>query len=137
MLDRRIGQCHQALCILSHGFRSRFAYREADLPAVVERDRIAVGEGERRRISAALFTANSGLTNALNSCPGPFGTTARTDGGAECQIALAGGLADQAHLSKLFRNLMGESPSAWRRRALAEANGGANDRAPCEDRSHL
>lgn len=40
------------------------------------------------------------------------------------QIALACGLADQAHLSKLFRNLMGESPSAWRRRALAEANAG-------------
>jgi len=31
------------------------------------------------------------------------------------QIAAACGFADQAHLSKLFRNRMGETPSAWRR----------------------
>jgi AraC-like DNA-binding protein len=34
------------------------------------------------------------------------------------QIALACGLADQAHLSKLFRRRVGESPSNWRRRHL-------------------
>jgi AraC-like DNA-binding protein len=34
------------------------------------------------------------------------------------QIALACGLADQAHLSKLFRRRLGESPSTWRRRHL-------------------
>jgi AraC-like DNA-binding protein len=34
------------------------------------------------------------------------------------QIALLCGLADQAHLSKLFRREVGESPSAWRRRNL-------------------
>jgi|AraplaMF_Cvi_mMS_1032046.scaffolds.fasta_scaffold03928_3 AraC-like DNA-binding protein len=32
------------------------------------------------------------------------------------QIALACGLASQAHLSKLFRRWLGETPSAWRRR---------------------
>ncbi|MGH6858693.1 MAG: helix-turn-helix domain-containing protein [Phyllobacterium sp.] len=32
------------------------------------------------------------------------------------QIALLCGLADQAHLSKLFRRMLGQSPSAWRRR---------------------
>jgi len=32
------------------------------------------------------------------------------------QIALASGLADQAHLCKLFRRGVGETPSAWRRR---------------------
>lgn len=32
------------------------------------------------------------------------------------QIALACGLADQAHLSRLFRDATGSSPSAWRRR---------------------
>lgn len=32
------------------------------------------------------------------------------------QIALACGMADQAHLSKLFRREMGEPPNTWRRR---------------------
>lgn len=31
------------------------------------------------------------------------------------QIAIAVGLADQAHLSKLFRRFTGETPRAWRR----------------------
>jgi AraC family transcriptional regulator len=33
-----------------------------------------------------------------------------------CNIALACGLADQAHLTKLFRRHFGETPAAWRRR---------------------
>jgi AraC family transcriptional regulator len=37
------------------------------------------------------------------------------------QIALASGFADQAHLSKQFRRVLGETPSAWRRRNLTEA----------------
>ncbi|MGK9230894.1 AraC family transcriptional regulator [Inquilinus limosus] len=37
------------------------------------------------------------------------------------QIALACGLTSQAHLSKLFRRWLGETPSAWRRRHLTEA----------------
>jgi AraC-like DNA-binding protein len=32
-----------------------------------------------------------------------------------CQIALSCGFADQAHLSKLFRREMGQSPNVWRR----------------------
>jgi AraC family transcriptional regulator len=36
-------------------------------------------------------------------------------------IALACGLADQAHLSKLFRRWIGETPSAWRRRNLSDS----------------
>ena len=44
------------------------------------------------------------------------------------QIALACGMADQAHLSKLFRRTVGETPSAWRRRNRirggAQARGG-------------
>jgi AraC-like DNA-binding protein len=44
------------------------------------------------------------------------------------QIALACGLADQAHLSKLFRNVMGETPSAWRRRNLTVAQAEARRR---------
>jgi AraC-like DNA-binding protein len=40
-------------------------------------------------------------------------------------IALACGLADQAHLSKLFRRWVGETPSAWRRRNLGGSQAGA------------
>ena len=35
-------------------------------------------------------------------------------------IALDCGLADQAHLSRLFRRVVGESPNAWRRARLGE-----------------
>lgn len=35
-------------------------------------------------------------------------------------IALDCGLADQAHLSRLFRRVVGESPRAWRRARLGE-----------------
>lgn len=34
-----------------------------------------------------------------------------------CEIALDCGLADQAHLSRIFRNKTGTTPSAWRRYA--------------------
>ena len=36
------------------------------------------------------------------------------------QIALSCGLADQAHLSKLFRRVFHDTPNAWRRRNLSE-----------------
>src|ERR1700678_4018001 len=35
------------------------------------------------------------------------------------QVAIACGLCDQAHFSKLFRNVIGMNPSAWRRATLA------------------
>jgi AraC family transcriptional regulator len=41
------------------------------------------------------------------------------------QVALASGFADQAHLSKAFRRIVGETPSAWRRRNLTDAQGEA------------
>jgi AraC family transcriptional regulator len=44
------------------------------------------------------------------------------------QIALACGLADQAHLSKLFRSVVGETPSAWRRRNITDAQAEARSR---------
>jgi AraC family transcriptional regulator len=46
------------------------------------------------------------------------------------QIALACGLADQSHLSKLFRNEVGEAPGAWRRRNLTDAQGEARSGRP-------
>ena len=51
-----------------------------------------------------------------------------TTGDSLSQIALACGLADQAHLSKLFRRHIGETPSAWRRRNLTDAEAGARSR---------
>src|SRR5690554_605228 len=33
-----------------------------------------------------------------------------------CQISLACGMCDQAHLTRVFRRLVGDSPMAWRRR---------------------
>jgi AraC-like DNA-binding protein len=43
-------------------------------------------------------------------------------------IALACGLASQAHLSKLFRRWVGEPPSAWRRRNLTDTQAEARHR---------
>ena len=37
------------------------------------------------------------------------------------QIALDCGLADQSHLTRLFRRLVGESPAAWRRARICRA----------------
>jgi AraC family transcriptional regulator len=51
-----------------------------------------------------------------------------TTGDPLSQIALACGLAEQAHLSKLFRRLVGETPNAWRRRNLSDAQGEARSR---------
>jgi AraC family transcriptional regulator len=48
------------------------------------------------------------------------------------QIALACGMADQAHLSKLFRRAVGETPSSWRRRNLTDAHAEAAHRRPID-----
>jgi transcriptional regulator GlxA family with amidase domain len=45
-----------------------------------------------------------------------------TTDGSLSQIALRCGLADQAHLSKLFRRRLHDTPNAWRRRNLTEAH---------------
>ena len=41
------------------------------------------------------------------------------------QIALSCGLADQAHLSKLFRRAFHDTPNAWRRRNLTDSQAAA------------
>jgi AraC-like DNA-binding protein len=43
-------------------------------------------------------------------------------------IAIACGLADQAHLSKLFRLRLGETPNAWRRRNLTDVEAESRSR---------
>jgi AraC family transcriptional regulator len=50
-------------------------------------------------------------------------------------IALACGLADQSHLSKLFRSKLSETPGAWRRRNLSDAQAEARSRRPRASRS--
>jgi hypothetical protein len=45
------------------------------------------------------------------------------------QIALSCGLADQAHLSKLFRRTFHDTPNASRRRNLTEAGDAATNEA--------
>jgi AraC-like DNA-binding protein len=40
-----------------------------------------------------------------------------------CEIATECGLADQAHLSRLFRKLVGETPAAWRKNRIAQTSG--------------
>jgi AraC-like DNA-binding protein len=40
---------------------------------------------------------------------------------AVAEIALACGLADQSHLTKLFRRLVGSTPAVWRREQRAAA----------------
>jgi AraC family transcriptional regulator len=44
------------------------------------------------------------------------------------QIALACGLANQSHLSRLFRRNVGETPLGWRRRCLPDAEAEARSR---------
>lgn len=45
------------------------------------------------------------------------------------QIALDCGLADQAHLSRLFRRVVGESPRTWRRARIGEEHASSTRRA--------
>jgi transcriptional regulator GlxA family with amidase domain len=46
------------------------------------------------------------------------------------QIALACGMADQSHLSRLFRRGVGETPVGWLRRSLPDAEAEARSRRP-------
>ena len=50
-------------------------------------------------------------------------------------IAVGCGLADQAHLSKLFRRWMGETPNAWRRRHFTDTRADLRTRRSIESRA--
>jgi AraC-like DNA-binding protein len=43
------------------------------------------------------------------------------------RVAVACGLCDQAHLCKVFRRLIGMSPSAWRRAILSRRTASPSD----------
>jgi AraC family transcriptional regulator len=43
-----------------------------------------------------------------------------------CQIALACGLCDQSHFTRVFRRVVGESPNAWRRRVTGHIDRSAD-----------
>ncbi len=69
---------------------------------------------------SAAFKATYGVSphNHLIHCRVEHAKKLMLEGNAPlCEIALDCGLADQAHLSRIFRNITGTTPSAWRRYA--------------------
>ncbi len=89
----------------------------------------------RNRDLAALldyseFHFNVAFRNSLGAAPHEFLIRRRIDRAQQlmlstemplCEIAAECGLADQAHLSRLFRKVIGESPAAWRRSRFTPA----------------
>ena len=83
----------------------------------------------RNRELAALvdfseFHFNVAFRNSLGTSPHEFLIRRRIERAQQlmlstdmplCDIAAECGLADQAHLSRLFRKVVGETPAAWRR----------------------
>ena len=83
----------------------------------------------RNRELAALvdfseFHFNVAFRNSLGTSPHEFLIRRRIERAQQlmlstdmplCDIACECGLADQAHLSRLFRKVVGETPAAWRR----------------------
>lgn len=102
---------------------------EARLGGVVRVEDFAAVAGLSPRYFSRAFKVSFGVT------PHAYVTWRRierakalmlqTDEGLS-QIALACGLADQAHLSRLFRQGVGMSPSVWRRAKRAALRGGGS-----------
>jgi AraC family transcriptional regulator len=74
------------------------------------------------------FHFNVAFRNSLGETPHEFVIRRRMDHAQRlmlstdmplCVVATECGLADQAHLSRLFRRVVGESPAAWRRSRMA------------------
>jgi len=70
------------------------------------------------------FHFNVAFRNSVGASPHEFVVRRRIERARQlmlttrmplCDIAAECGLADQAHLSRLFRKLVGETPAAWRR----------------------
>jgi AraC family transcriptional regulator len=91
----------------------------------------------RNRELAALvkfseFHFNVAFRNSLGASPHEFLIRRRIEHAQQlmlstnlplCNIAHECGLADQAHLSRLFRRQVGETPSAWRKSRVGESAG--------------
>jgi transcriptional regulator GlxA family with amidase domain len=70
------------------------------------------------------FHFNVAFRNSLGASPHEFLIRRRIDRARQlmlstdmplCEVAFECGLADQAHMTRLFRRFVGESPAAWRR----------------------
>ena len=97
----------------------------------------------RNRELAALvdyseFHFNVAFRNSLGTSPHEFLIRRRIERAQQlmlstdmplCEIAFECGLADQAHLSRLFRKVVGETPAAWRRSRVSEAVAPSGDAA--------
>jgi AraC-like DNA-binding protein len=90
---------------------------------------IAVGELARRvRLSCGHFHRT--FKETVGVCPGEFIVRRRIEHACRmmresreslAQVAQATGMSDHSHFCRVFRRLMGESPSAWRRARFDEA----------------
>jgi AraC family transcriptional regulator len=96
---------------------------------VVEHIEVSLAMPLRNRELAALvdfseFHFNVAFRNSLGASPHEFVIRRRIERAQQlmlstdmplCDIAAECGLADQAHLSRLFRKVVGETPAAWRK----------------------
>jgi transcriptional regulator GlxA family with amidase domain len=78
------------------------------------------------------FHFNVAFRNSLGTSPHEFLIRRRIERAQQlmlstemplCDIAFECGLADQAHLSRLFRRVVGETPAAWRKSRVGEEGG--------------
>lgn len=101
---------------------------------VLEHIEARLGTPLRNRDLAALvdlseFHFNVAFRNSVGASPHEYLSRRRIERSQQlmlstamplCDIATECGLADQAHLSRLFRKLVGETPAAWRKNRTAE-----------------
>jgi AraC family transcriptional regulator len=86
---------------------------------------------KNRELAAVLgyseFHFNVAFRNALGHAPHEYLIRRRIERAQQlmlatdlplCQIAAECGLADQSHLSRLFRRVVGETPAAWRKNRI-------------------
>lgn len=99
--------------------RRAVAYIQANLESTIRVRDLA----RLTRLSASHFSR--AFTRSFGQAPMTYVTGQRmelakrlllTTDDSMCQIALACGMCDQAHLTRVFRRVVGDSPMAWRRR---------------------
>jgi AraC family transcriptional regulator len=107
---------------------------------VLEHIESSLAKPLRNRELAALvdyseFHFNVAFRNSLGASPHEFLIRRRIERAQQlmlsttmplCDIAAECGLADQAHLSRLFRKAVGETPAAWRKGRLGETGSQAS-----------